>query len=232
MKHFLSTKEVERIHNVYVKKSSEYLNRYSTIDQIIASGITEKYNLRGRDAPRAFTIIDFKNWIEKYKIHPKNLLTFYPGDYELAFLPRDKTTEAVFKISGEDEMYNLHSLNLPDKDFDFVLLSHTLEHLNAPEVAIANIFDHMASGGYLFASLPTISIPHSTPHHFQHLQPDGIACLMARFGFEILEVGYWGNLEYCVKMMTTQNWPDVYGLTSLQNDPNLPAQTWILVKKP
>lgn len=235
----LTLKEVNDIHNTHVKKSSEYLNRFTSIDDVVAAGVTEHYPLRGRDAPRVFTLIDFRDWVAKYKIHARAALAF-SDDPELEFLPRDALTMAVYK--PETEEYDLHCLDLPDKSFDFILLSQTLEHLHSPEVAMCRLYDHLTPGGYLFTSVPTISIPHCVPTHFQEIHPDGLACLAARSGFDILEVGYWGNIDYCVKMFTGHHsyvhtrrgvsWPDIYALNTVANDAEFPAQSWILVRKP
>lgn len=236
MVRYLEPAEVQAIHERYVRKDQTYLGKYPTIESLEAAGITKHgYSLKGSDAPRAFTIADFQDWVAKYGIWPSKVLAFCAGDYELPFLPYGSLDVAVYDGTPK---YDLHCLDLPVKDYDFALLSHTLEHLNSPEICIRRIFEHLAPGGYVFASLPTVSIPHCVPNHFLGYQPDGLACLFVRCGFDLVDIGYWGNVDYAVKMFTAHctkqghTWPDVYALSDIRNDPELPCQSWVLARRP
>lgn len=75
------------------------------------------------------------------------------------------------------------------------------------------------------------------PYHFSHLTPVGLAVLMRQAGFEIVELGYWGNKEYLHKLYTYGYWPDwskVGGLDASGVDASfaLAAQTWVLARRP
>lgn len=220
MERLLSEKDIHILYNHFVVKPHAYLNR--TIDD------TLPYNPKGKDAPRVFTLMDFKDWVHKYKIRPKNALLTDADDYEVPLLSCDKITVINYASS---HAYDLHALSLPRRDYDFVLFSQTLEHLYNPYRCVKNLYDHMCEGGYIFTSVPTVNIPHMTPIHFSHFYPIGLICMFIQCGFEVLEVGYWGNLDYILHLFTTYTWPDIYTLPSLQNDPKHPAQCWILAKK-
>jgi hypothetical protein len=97
-----------------------------------------------------------------------------------------------------------------------------------------NLYDHMAEGGYLFTSMPTINIPHMVPVHFNGYTPMGLTMLMLSVGFKVLEVGFWGNLDYIKYIFENQSWPDIKNLIKdgkITNDKYCEAQCWILVQK-
>jgi hypothetical protein len=218
---------IEELYQRYVPKSHEYLNR--DMNSIEKSGIMQHYDPRGKDAPRVFIVMDFKEWIIKHKIHSKNALFTCANDCEVPFLPHEQKT--IIEYDGTPK-YDLHLLNLEKKNYDFVLFNQTLEHLYNPYAAVKNIYDHMSLGGYVFTSVPTYNIPHMTPIHFSHFFPSGLICLFKQCGFEICEVGYWGNIHYSRHLLEHNSWPDIYSLPSLTNDPVRTAQCWILARKP
>lgn len=223
----LTEYDVRVLYHRFVVKPTTYHMR--TLTDIDTSGVLAHYDARGKDAPRVFTLMDFKEWVKKYSIHPKNALLTDPNDYELPFVSMERST--VINYASDPKAYDLHTLALPHKDYDFVLFSQTLEHLYNPYRCVRNLYDHMASGGYVFTSVPTVNIPHMVPIHFSHFYPIGLICMFVECGFEVLEVGYWGTLEYIQTIFRTYGWPDIYSLSSVVNDPEHPAQCWILARK-
>ena len=224
----LTEQEICSLYNRFVIKPISYNHR--TFSDIVASGVTNTYNPRGKDSPRVFTIMDFKEWVEKYGIQPKNALLTDADDCELPYITMEKST--VINYASNPSDYDLHTLSLPHKDYDFVLFSQTLEHLYNPAQCVRNLYDHMSIGGYIFTSVPTVNIPHMTPFHFSHFYPIGLVCMFIQAGFEVLELGYWGNKDYILKMFNSLSWPDIYSLSTILNDPAHPAQCWILARKP
>lgn len=223
-KRFLEESEIKTMFNKFILKDPEYFKQFSTAEDLSNSlGI----DLKNMDAPRAFAVADFRDWIEKYNINPKHTLSTWKDDHELQFLKTEELTEVRY----DGENYDLHSLDLEKKDFDFVLFSQTLEHLNNPSLALSNLRKHMCRGGYIFTSVPTINIPHCLPSHFQHFTPMGLATLFKLHKFEVLEIGFWGNFDYIQKLFLKFNWPDVFDLTSIDNDPMRHVQCWILARK-
>ena len=59
----------------------------------------------------------------------------------------------------------------------------------------------------------------------------GLAVLFVQSGFEIVEMGQWGNLEYLTKLFKYFSWPNYNQLTSIENNEDYVCQTWILARK-
>lgn len=97
-----------------------------------------------------------------------------------------------------------------------------------------NLYHHLKPGGFLFTSMPTINIPHMVPFHFNGYTPIGLCMLMKSVGFEVLELGYWGNNDYINKLFINKNWPSYEDLLidgNIKHDEGSEVQTWILVQK-
>ena len=60
--------------------------------------------------------------------------------------------------------------------------------------------------------------------------PMGLAILFKSAGFEVVEMGQWGNKTYITKLFTTHSWPDIYQSGPLNEEKNI-AQCWILARK-
>jgi hypothetical protein len=86
----------------------------------------------------------------------------------------------------------------------------------------------------VFTSVPTLNIPHSTPIHFGGFNPMGLAMLFISNGFEILEIGQWGNYDYIQKLWKTHIWPSAVELMKngiVSNEEKNVCQCWILARK-
>ena len=226
MNHLTET-DIHALYQRHVLKSDDYMQR--DMAELQASGILDKYDPRGKDAPRVFSVLDFKEWVQKYNIRPERALITCPSDPEIAFLPPpENVTYAEYDGTAQ---YDLHQMSLEYKAYDFILCSHTLEHVYDPYACVRTLWGHLRPGGYIFMSVPTINIPHNTPVHFSHFFPSGLACMLTKVGFTVREVGHWGNQEYLARMFETLSWPDIYSLSSLKNDANRTCQCWILAQK-
>ena len=86
-----------------------------------------------------------------------------------------------------------------------------------------------------------------TPFHFHHFTPMGLAMNAVQAGFEIVEMGQWGNQDYGTNLLGLLGWPDYKLLAAaakkrgavdadgepfIVNDRNSPAQVWALVRRP
>lgn len=229
---YLTEKEIQSLYNKYIVKSSEYHRRLVDPDEYENLEMATFWPAKGKDIPRIFSVLDFKEWIEKYNITPRNLLFTAESDPELHFLPKNIENVKYIPYEGDTNGYDLHLLNLEDKNYDFVLINQTLEHLYNPGKMMEAIWNHMEPGGYFFTSVPTVNIPHNTPIHFQHFYPIGLVTLALQHNFEVLEVGYWGNRAYILTMFHSLDWPDIYKISSLENDPAYPVSCWCLLRKP
>jgi hypothetical protein len=227
MKNFTES-ELHDIYNTIVKLPPHYFTK----NELVPACPIKSWNYRwsGHDFPRVMCVLDFKEWIAKHKIVSNALGYTGEGDPELEFLP---TTRKMFI---EYPPHDLHVLaSTYQSTFDFFLFSQTLEHLHNPFLAIANIFVAMKPGGYVFTSVPTINIPHSTPIHYGGLNPMGLTMLFKSAGFDIVEIGQWGNYEYIQRLFATHSWPDYDALHHggrVRNEEVNVCQCWILARKP
>lgn len=132
------------------------------------------------------------------------------------------------------ERYDLHTLDLPDKNFDFVMVNQTLEHVYDPIRCLKNIYKHMRPGGIIYFNVPSNSIPHNTPfHYYTGFTPTGIGIIAKLAGFKILSIGCWGSKEYMLQMNMTCSWPDYTQLENPGfNEVNYPVITWLFAVKP
>jgi SAM-dependent methyltransferase len=226
-----SEQEIVEIYNTYVKKNESYYNksheRYSELSNL------DKEKFFNIDFPRVASIFDFKDWIEKYNLkNVKSLLSTYRDDYELEYVNPENVIYCEYGKNGQND---LHTLNLEKKDFDFIIVNQTFEHLYNPFVCMKNLFDHLKPGGYLYTTVPTINIPHMVPFHFWGITPIGLCILGKSVGFEICECGFWGNHEYLGHIFTQGGWPnnnDVFDTNGvIKNNDLCQAQTWVLLQK-
>jgi len=86
-------------------------------------------------------------------------------------------------------------------------------------------------GGYVFTSVPTINIPHSTPIHYNGYNPMGLSLLFLSTGFQVIETGQWGNYDYIRQLFHQHIWPDASQVNHVNEERNV-AQCWILARRP
>jgi hypothetical protein len=224
----LSDDEIMTLYTTKVKLPATYFTQYKNVPPCPVR--RWNYAWQEHDYPRVPAILDFKSWISKYNIAPETLAYTCGDDPELEFIKR---TNAVYLPYPE---YDLHTIGTRYTNaFDFFLFNQTLEHLQKPFTAVQSIYETMKPGGYCFTSVPTINIPHSTPYHYGGINPMGLAILFKQCGFEIMEIGQWGNLQYLKTIFERQDW---VGYTTLNRNGIVPneeanvCQCWILAKKP
>jgi SAM-dependent methyltransferase len=223
-----SEDEIQDVYSKHVVKSESYFNRLSPVPLHLNN---KKWKWEGKDFPRVPCLLDFQIWIEKYQIdNIDQLLITGKDDPELEFL----NYKNVDYVPYDGHNGDFHTLNL-SKEYDFVLFSQTIEHLYNPFISMKNIFNHVKKGGYMFTSVPVLNIPHMVPVHFNGYTPTGLGMLMKSVGFNILEIGYWGNKQYINHIFQHHNWPGYEELMGenkcITHEKNNEVQTWILVQK-
>ena len=181
-------KEINELYNSKVKLNTSYFTK--KLPQCPLK--CWNYSWKGHDAPRCLCVIDFIEWVKKYNLtHVKVLNVLSKGDPELEFVKADKINEFSYEKEGHD-LHNFHN----KEKCDFFIFNQTIEHLYNPFICIKNIYENLNYKGYVFTSVPTNVIPHSTPIHFANWTPMGLAMLFKTNGFEIKEMGQWGNKNY------------------------------------
>ena len=213
LRNLLSADDVVRLYadRVAVNDDPAYLGRY------------DKFDFRSRfgamvdrvEFPRLITLLEFERLVTKHAIAAERVLMLNggaDGDPELAYLDHRHVDRADY--DEDPARFDLHSPQFDRSDYDFAILSQTLEHLYDPGLAVAQLFTALAPGGYVWASVPTVSQLHSIPHHFiTGFTPIGVACLFAHAGFEVVEVGQWGNNDFVSQTFALGIFPTFYDLT-------------------
>jgi SAM-dependent methyltransferase len=224
----LTDDEIMTLYTTKVKHPAEYFTQYYQLPPCPVK--SWNYQWQDFDFPRVHILLDFRKWIQRYNIHSTSLAYTCEGDPELEFITRDTATYLPYPE------FDLHVIsNHYTNTFDFFLFNQTLEHLQNPFIAVKSIFDTLKPGGYCFTSVPTINIPHSTPYHYGGYNPMGLAVIFVNAGFEILEMGQWGNLEYLTTIFTSKTWVGYNTLNRngrVSNEEGNVCQCWILARKP
>jgi SAM-dependent methyltransferase len=226
--HAFTDDELQTIYAQIFKRPTEYFRTYEDVPQCPVKAWD--YSWGDADFPRVWCILDFQEWMKKYNISAKWLAYTCSADPELEFIP----SETKQLLSYPD--YDLHKIGESfTNTFDFFLFSQTIEHLYNPQVAVENIYRTLKPGGYVFTSVPTLNIPHYMPYHFSGWTPFGLVMLFKLAGFEVLEVGQWGNSEYITRLFLTHQWPGYNTLQTYNRVPNEErnvCQCWILARRP
>lgn len=221
---------IEQIYDK-VKLPPYYFTKYENLPPCPV----KRYDYRwgNYDFPRNWCILDFIEWTKKY-----NLIIVDHLGYTCETDPELEFVLAIEKKILPYPPYDLHTISTDFPSlhnyFDFFIFNQTIEHLYNPFEAIKQLHGIIKPGGYVFTSVPTLNIPHMTPYHFNGFTPMGLAMLFHTYGFEIVELGQWGNYEYIKKLFETHDWP---GYDQLQhnniitNEEQNVCQCWILVRK-
>jgi SAM-dependent methyltransferase len=223
--------EVQYVYKKYVEKDKNYYNRCKNIKSFLST--EELAYWKNKDAPRVFSIIDYKEWIQTHNLQKgKNLLITSSDDPELKYI----NYENIKCIEYNGKNNDLHNFDESLKNFDLIIFNQTIEHLYNPFLCLKNLYEYLKPGGCLYTTVPTINIPHMVPFHYWGVTPIGLCMLSKSVGFDILECGFWGNKQYINFLFNNAGWPDYTQVcnfdNTIDNDPVCTAQTWVLVKKP
>jgi SAM-dependent methyltransferase len=210
-----------------VKLPRSYFTQYEKVPECPVK--SWGYSWQNFDFPRVHTILDFRHWVSKHAITPHTIAYTCHTDPELEFISKQESVYLPYP------QYDLHTISSSYKEqFDFFLFNQTIEHLQNPYVAVKSIYDTLKPGGYCFTSVPTLNIPHTTPYHYSGYNPMGLALMFKQAGFEIVEIGQWGNLEYLTTIFSRQTWVGYNTLNHggrVTNEELNVCQCWILARK-
>jgi len=222
--------EINKIYSDFIlpKHTEEYLNKYKTLPLNKENNI---WKWKGKDIPRVISVLEFQRYVENKNFFFKDILSINGNsDPEYGYL----NYENIHNYYYLDNIinYDLHNLNLDKKDFDFFMCNQTIEHLYDPCLVLRNIYKHLKPGGILYVNVPSFSMSHDTPHHhYVGLTPTGLGCIVKQAGFEILDIGFWGNTEYINYMMTNNDWADYTKINNYCSEINKEVISWIFAKK-
>lgn len=178
-----------------------------------------------KDFPRVIALLEFAEFIKDYQF--EKVLSFNNfNDPEYEYLDFYNSNNYNYPE------YDLHNLNLPENDHDFVMLNQTIEHLYNPILALENVYKHLRIGGILYANVPANNVPHDTPfHYYTGITAVGLGAMVKLAGFDIIKIGQWGNKVY-FRQMFDNLWSDyTYSKKPGFNDPDCPLITWVFAIK-
>lgn len=84
----------------------------------------------------------------------------------------------------------------------------------------------------VYISVPSINLIHSKPcHYYIGMTPTGLGGIVKQAGFEILDIGFYGNKEYIEFLFKNNDWPNYTQIKNYTNDINCIVCSWIFAKK-
>jgi len=208
----LTDQDIQEIYTNYVEPNDNRDNmfRYEPLPQ---GKNNTFWPWEGKGFPRVIALLEFERFVTETKLSCKKGLAINGLDPEWHYLAAQEIVQIAY--SKDPNKYDLHILNLPEKDFDFVMVNQTFEHVYDPIRCLENIYKHMRPGGILYFNVPANTIPHDTPfHHYNGFTAVGIGAIARAAGFKILRIGQWGNSGYLQEMHKTNRWPDYRQFTS------------------
>jgi 2-polyprenyl-3-methyl-5-hydroxy-6-metoxy-1,4-benzoquinol methylase len=125
----------------------------------------------------------------------------------------DISLEAVEVARSKGHTISLGDLctaGLPEASFDVVLMSHVLEHMPSPRLALSAIRRMLRLGGYLIIEVPNLatfwtlifrqrSWNWDLPRHFYHFTAETLRRLLDTAGFEIIKLRTKGTANYLLQ---------------------------------
>jgi SAM-dependent methyltransferase len=221
----LKQSEIDDIYKKFIapKNNEAYLNKYANYD---FTQNLKSWSWEGKDFPRVIALLEFAEFIKDYKF--KNAVSFNGlNDPEWEYINTEKKRD----FDHFDDM-DKHDLHLPfaiPSLCDFFMTNQTLEHCISPALALQNIYNQMAQNGICFINVPALNIPHEIGmHYYAGITPLGLGCLFKQAGFELLDIGFWGSLEYINFIFNHKHWPDYRQLSRHGNEFENPCITWAM----
>ena len=124
--------------------------------------------------------------------------------YEAAEISRE-ALEIIDRLGFISNSYLVditRSETLPASQYDGVIASEVLEHIDDWKLAINNLSGIIKPGGYMFITVPSLmkhlSIHDEFAHHFRRFEIGEIENELARCGFEVKESLCWGWPMYAL----------------------------------
>ena len=95
---YLSEIEIKDLYKKYIEKPLSYHRRLLEAEDYESLELASLWSAREKDAPRIFCVLDFQDWIQKYKIQPRRILLTCDSDPEVFFFAkicRNKNTYSL-----------------------------------------------------------------------------------------------------------------------------------------
>lgn len=110
--------------------------------------------------------------------------------WDISPISLEQTRAALAKLGSADRaryaIQDLHKVASGTEQFDLIILSHLLEHLEQPVDALIRLRSAVSKGGHVFINVP-LNAP--MPDHLQLLtSPDEACAMVEQGGFRVLEI--------------------------------------------
>lgn len=102
------------------------------------------------------------------------------------YLNIDETTNPDYLCSAE-------SIPVKDETFDAVLMTEVLEHLEHPEIVLAEAYRVLKKKGVLIATMPFLYPVHADPYDFQRWTSQKLESVFEKAGFKIEHIEPMGG---------------------------------------
>ena len=182
----------------------------------------------------------------KLKWNPRNWLRIKQIEAFEQFLA-ERPDAKVFEVSPgwnrywKDRTSKYNSLDYPEFDickestrerYDIVIADQVLEHVQAPQEAVKNIYKMISPGGYAIVATPFLFRVHARPHEYQRWTEAGMRELLKEGGFknEDIQTYSWGN-KSCARAHIGGPVRDYGWYRNLKNDPEYPLMVWAFARK-
>jgi SAM-dependent methyltransferase len=226
----LNYSNIQEVYDKFVKpkQTTEYLNRYSKLPIHLNN---KDWVWEDKDFPRVISLLEFEKFSSENDLSFNNVLSFNGiNDPEYQFIKYNNIKN--YNYLDNSDKYDLHTLDLETSDFDFFMCNQTLEHVYDPCLVLRNIHKHLKKGGLFYCNVPSFNMAHDTPHHhYIGFTPVGLGCVVQQAGFEIIDIGFWGNTDYINFMINNNDWPDYRKISNYSSEINKEVISWIFAKK-
>lgn len=95
-------------------------------------------------------------------------------------------TRRTADVRYESSVTDMHEV--PSDEYEFVLCTEVLEHIDQPQRALAEMYRVLQPGGQLVLTVPFLSRLHEEPHDYYRYTTYGLQTLLAEAGFLVDEV--------------------------------------------
>lgn len=111
--------------------------------------------------------------------------------------PLEKVTSWEYlnidETTSPDYLCSCDAIPVDDETFDVVLIADVLEHLEKPEVTLAEALRILKKGGRLVATIPFLYPIHPDPYDFQRWTPTKIELEFRKAGFDVTQLKFMGG---------------------------------------
>lgn len=120
------------------------------------------------------------------------------ADLRPFFLGKEYIGADIQKGPGVDIILDLHEIELPDKVAGTILIMETLEHVEYPRKALAEVYRILKPGGLLIISSTMLMPIHNYPSDYWRFTSEGFRSLLSSFPLSFVDFAGRSNFPHTV----------------------------------